>query len=74
MLTNYTASLDEAFVCIFKEENDGKKQEENPTQEENTEVKKSDHGTKDVQQMEGIKDTAGTTDDTEKEVTFFLIK
>lgn len=57
---------------MFKEENDDVKPEENPAQQESAEVKKSDHGTKDVQQMEGIKDTAGTTDDAEKEVTFFL--
>lgn len=72
MLTDYSAPLDDVFFCMFKEENNDKEPEENPTRQESAEVKKSDHGTKDVQQMEGIKDTAGAADDAEKEVTFFL--
>ena len=59
------------MVCFhFLQENNDEeaKDEEKVTQDEDESARKTEHGTVDVQEMEGVKDTAGVSDDTKKEV------
>lgn len=58
----------------MQENNDeeAKDEEEKVTQDEDESTRKTEHGTVDVQEMDGVKDTAGVSDETKKEVKIVL--